>query len=1004
MECMPGRQMLYQISFIGFTLLLLVSISGCGVLKSTTSYKYSDPNSSIVQQPSPELPVVNLPDTPAVSATLTEQKVASGSPIISLTLSNLKPGNLIRLYLNSPCQNKAFYVGYATGTTQTVSTPFLTPGVNYIYAKQDDDQTFSTCSEPFRYVYDTTPLNLNFNKVVESVTEGYGQNNFEVTIAEPELYDIIVHYDLMGSTAGSALHTLVAGFVTIPAGQRSARIDYSILNDGVTSANSKYIQVNLTGFTNGTGTVGINSQIKTYIMDSSEAAPTTVVRVAVANTYTCTIDNSNDPTSGRLWCWGDNRWGQLGNGTILPSTQRVHVDPGTFYKEISTDQNHSCGVTVAGVLKCWGDDTWGRLGNGPNPSSLIPEVIDSGVTYQTISAYGATTCGITTDNRLKCWGHNSWGQIGNGTTTHQYSPLEIDSGVGYSKLSTGGSTVCGITTTGVLKCWGSNSYYAIGDGTATDRWFPTIVDTGTSYSDVLLIGTTTYGLTTAGVIKTWGQTHCDNIDCYYNTTPQIYVVGTYSRIFSGGTMGLFYMNSSGDIFNNTTFIPLKLKEFSREYAGHFCAITIEDRLLCRGYGQFGQLGNGKTSQFFTPSTSSSLSNLRQISGNNDSLCGLDSVGKLFCWGYNFYGQLGSGDLLPQPVPKAIDPSTTYSFIAVGNRTCGLTSLGKLKCWGQNVYGQVGDGTTTNITLPTEIDAATNYTAIKFGIEHTCGLTTLGKIKCWGKNNWGQLGDGTTAAKTLPVEIDGLTTYSHVSVGDHHSCGLTTAGEIKCWGYNFHGQVGDNSTVNKPLPTVIDGATTYKKVFAFEYNTCGVTMTNDLKCWGHNYRGQVGNNSTTNQLTPIVVDLGVDYVNLSNRNARTCGITTSEKIRCWGKNDVGQIGNGTSTDALTPTLIDGTENYSKLSLGANYSCAITSSGVLKCWGEGAEGKIGHNSLLNSLVPVTIDSGVSYNDVVTSSVSFGMTTAGTVKVWGTESGYDFAQGDSSEPTLNMYPIGF
>jgi len=126
--------------------------------------------------------------------------------------------------------------------------------------------------------------------------------------------------------------------------------------------------------------------------------------------HTCAIQTDN-----KLYCWGENYAGQLGDNTITMISSPHPVDPDTEYSMVTTGKYHTCGITTLGVLKCWGLNLFGTLGDGTTTPRTSPTVIDSGILYHYVDAGPYNTCGITTiGHKLKCWGTNYFGQIGDG--------------------------------------------------------------------------------------------------------------------------------------------------------------------------------------------------------------------------------------------------------------------------------------------------------------------------------------------------------------------------------------------------------------------------------------------------------------------------------------------------------------------------------------------------------------------------------------------------------------
>lgn len=217
-------------------------------------------------------------------------------------------------------------------------------------------------------------------------------------------------------------------------------------------------------------------------------------------------DHALYDSDGTLYACGDNAFGDLGDGTTRPSTTPVAVTAlpsRTAIVALVASYEDSGALLADGGYFDWGVNNFGQLGDGTEIPSAIPVEVNLPLPVDQV-AQGADwssngqTLVLLSDGSLRSWGDDSCGQLGDhqeGPSALELSPIRFDppAGVVYRQLATGGLTSYAVSTTGTVYSWGCSSQGEVGNGSTTTAIYPVAVESGVSS-----ISSTAMGIAAAG--------------------------------------------------------------------------------------------------------------------------------------------------------------------------------------------------------------------------------------------------------------------------------------------------------------------------------------------------------------------------------------------------------------------------------------------------------------------------------------------------------------------------
>jgi alpha-tubulin suppressor-like RCC1 family protein len=370
------------------------------------------------------------------------------------------------------------------------------------------------------------------------------------------------------------------------------------------------------------GTLGVSAAQATSFQDWAT--------VDAGGTHTCGVRRN-----GKLYCWGADAAGQVGDGGDSPDEITAPVRIGTYedWVTVSAGGGHTCGVRRNGKLYCWGSDEDGQIGNGGGYAFAIttPRRIGTFEDWVSVSAGNIHTCGVRKNAKLYCWGSDGRGQVGDGGDIPELgptAPVRVGSFADWATVSAGYDHTCGIATDGELSCWGEGTNGRLGNGSVELEEEPAFVGPFEDWVTVSAGGTHTCGVRRNGKLYCWGS-------------------------------DLFGQVGDGGDYSETILTPRRIGAFLdwgtvSAGPGHTCAVRRNGKLYCWGADFYGEIGDGaelpNTIRVSSPARVGTFEDWATASVGETHSCGVRKNAKLYCWGGDDNGQVGDGN---NP-----DPATT----------------------------------------------------------------------------------------------------------------------------------------------------------------------------------------------------------------------------------------------------------------------------------------------------------------------------------------------------------
>ncbi|MBQ2938059.1 MAG: cadherin-like beta sandwich domain-containing protein [Clostridia bacterium] len=704
---------------------------------------------------------------------------------------------------------------------------------------------------------------------------------------------------------------------------------------------------------------------------------------------------------GKVFTWGDNTYGQLGNGTTVSSDEpeEVTFPEGTVITEIASGENHNVALDDQGNVWTWGRNNNYQIGHSggnqytPYKITGLPKVIR-------IAAGNNNTMVITENNELYAWGLNAYGDLGLGTYTNKVLPTKV-TGIGdIIDISGGKSHFIALNRAGEVYVTGSNLYGQLGIGTNETskinefRKLEISEKIGTINSgDLSNIATTVDGYVYAWGGNTYGQLGTSDKENKYVPT-RINNVQNIRQADSGKTHTVLRDG------NNNVFVV--------------------------GTNTNGQLGIGTKDNKETFEQNQRISNVIRVSAGNTYTTFLKEDGFVWACGDYNHGDKSKKSRTKAQVPVLVgsDSSSldTMEVVLMKSEVQNIMANAKFKFnliyieendtsdFSYSSYNEeiakidedgdilgIREGTTwakvtdektgkVHIAIVRVIDNNEEYEThvapnVIAGENFAIGLKEDGTVWTWGYDASG-LADTNT-----PINTNVLSTYKMIDAGKNHAIAIRTDGTVWSVGNNSNGELGIGNLEDKSRLVQIEGLTDITQIAAGETHSLAIDSYGIVYGWGSNANGELSSEYIGQDTkSPIVITIP---------NERIMQIAAGKNQSAFVTANGTVYGMGSMLNGYIPNISDAV----KVDIGENYILILREDGSIYKYQYGVLTKV---SNVSNAVDISVQNKVNaYQSVDEKAYTWGVNTNGQLGINSTTSVSTPVQ--VSENGTNVFRVG-
>ena len=402
---------------------------------------------------------------------------------------------------------------------------------------------------------------------------------------------------------------------------------------------------------------------------------------------------------GNVQGWGKNFKGEVGNGTTIDQLTPVSINGLSNITEIVPNQDgygYFFAINSSGQVFSWGYNGYGQLGLGTTANQLTPALIPNLPAVSEIILSGYTSYAITTEGDVYAWGLNDYGQIGNGTTTNKTTPNKVGIVSDVEELICEGKTVFALTESKKVYVWGRADDYQLGTGAVNlKQTSPVLISSLSNVDEVITNGVTSFAIcNNRQDVYSWGEGWSNELGTYSerNRTPtRIWVLSdlnetideviikqttafaiTGDSVLYGWGNNMYCQLGNGGTYNQgipkkITNIPKVHQFIFNGYSG--IVLGVDNCVYAWGNNSYGEAGSGDTYRNVYAEKLNSLgNNIIQIFDGFSTMYAKNANGTMYGWGLNSSGQVGIGNTVSTLAPTVIPGISDIMSIEVADNT------------------------------------------------------------------------------------------------------------------------------------------------------------------------------------------------------------------------------------------------------------------------------------------------------------------------------------------------